>query len=87
MVLQFSSHGIAKEAATLLERIWLAEAGKTAEKPNFLRMVQDGKNKFSAGCRNAAFGFHKPPRDPQRQGSSRAAKGKLSTPQCGLLRT
>jgi hypothetical protein len=45
MVLQFSSHGIAKEAATLLERIWLAEVGKTAEKSNFLRMVQDGKTR------------------------------------------
>ncbi len=44
MVLQFSSHVMAKEAATLLERIWLAEAGETAEKPNFLRMVQDRKN-------------------------------------------
>jgi replication-associated recombination protein RarA len=44
MVLPFSSHGMAKEAAGLLERIWLAEAGETAERPNFLRMVQDGKN-------------------------------------------
>jgi DNA polymerase III gamma/tau subunit len=44
MALQFSSHGIAKEAAILLERIWIAEAGDTPEKPNFLRMVQDGKN-------------------------------------------
>lgn len=44
MTLQFSSHGMAKEAATLLERIWIAEAGESAERPNFLRMVQDGKN-------------------------------------------
>ena len=44
MVLQFSSHGIAKEAATLLERIWKQEAGETSETPNFLRMVQDSKN-------------------------------------------
>ena len=44
MVLQFQSHGIAKEAATLLERIWLAEAGSVEGAPNFLRMVQDGKN-------------------------------------------
>ena len=44
MTLQFSSHGMAKEAASLLERIWLAEAGDTADRPNFLRMVQDGKN-------------------------------------------
>jgi replication-associated recombination protein RarA len=44
MTLQFSSHGMAREAATLLERIWIAEAGETAGKPNFLRMIQDGKN-------------------------------------------
>jgi replication-associated recombination protein RarA len=44
MVLQFQSHGIAKEAASLLERIWQQEAGDAAEKPNFLRMVQDSKN-------------------------------------------
>lgn len=44
MVLQFSSHGMAKDAAGLLERIWIVEAGETAERPNFLRMVQDGKN-------------------------------------------
>lgn len=44
MVLPFSSHGMAKEAAGLLERIWLAEAGETADRPNFLRLVQDGKN-------------------------------------------
>lgn len=44
MVLQFSSHGMAKEAAGLLEKIWIVEAGETAERPNFLRMVQDGKN-------------------------------------------
>ena len=44
MALQFSSHGMAKEAATLLERIWLAEAGSVEGAPNFLRMVQDGKN-------------------------------------------
>jgi replication-associated recombination protein RarA len=44
MVLQFSSHGMAKEAATLLERIWKQEAGETPDTPNFLRMVQDSKN-------------------------------------------
>jgi len=44
MVLQFQSHGMAKEAASLLERIWQQEAGEAAEKPNFLRMVQDSKN-------------------------------------------
>jgi replication-associated recombination protein RarA len=44
MVLQFQSHGMAKEAASLLERIRLAEAGTADNAPNFLRMVQDGKN-------------------------------------------
>jgi DNA polymerase III gamma/tau subunit len=44
MTLQFQSHGMAKEAATLLERIWIAEAGETAQQPNFLRLVQDSKN-------------------------------------------
>jgi DNA polymerase III delta prime subunit len=43
MVLQFSSHGMAKDAANLLETIWKREAGN-AEAPNFLRMVQDSKN-------------------------------------------
>ncbi len=44
MTLQFSSHGIAKDAASLLEKIWVIEAGETAEQPNFLRLVQDSKN-------------------------------------------
>ena len=44
MVLIFSSQGLAKPTAELLEQIWLAEAGETTEKPNFLRMVQDSKN-------------------------------------------
>jgi len=44
MQLEFQSHGIAKEAANLLERIWIAEAGESAQRPNFLRIVQDGKN-------------------------------------------
>ena len=44
MELQFQSHGIAAEAAKLLEFIWNAEAGEGAEKPNFLRIVQSSKN-------------------------------------------
>jgi replication-associated recombination protein RarA len=44
MVLQFSSHGMAKDAASLLERIWIAEAGEAADRPNFLRAIQDSKN-------------------------------------------
>ena len=44
MVLQFSSHGMGKDAASLLERIWQAEVGQTADTPNFMRMVQDSMN-------------------------------------------
>jgi replication factor C subunit 2/4 len=44
MVLNFSSQGLAKPTAELLERIWQQEAGETTDKPNFLRMVQDSKN-------------------------------------------
>jgi|SRR5580698_4934957 replication-associated recombination protein RarA len=44
MTLQFSSHGMAKDIAGLLESVWVAEAGETTEKPNFLRMAQDSRN-------------------------------------------
>jgi len=44
MELPFQSHGIASETAKLLEFIWNAEAGESAEKPNFLRLVQNSKN-------------------------------------------
>src|ERR1700737_873175 len=44
MTLQFSSQGLAKPTAELLERIWRAEGGPAENAPNFLRMVQDGKN-------------------------------------------
>jgi replication-associated recombination protein RarA len=44
MTLQFSSHGMAKHTASLLERIWFAEGGTTDNMPNVLRMVQDSKN-------------------------------------------
>jgi replication-associated recombination protein RarA len=44
MTLPFSSHGMAKEIAGLLESVWLAEAGETTDKPNFLRMAQDSRN-------------------------------------------
>jgi DNA polymerase III gamma/tau subunit len=43
MTLQFSSHGMAQDAAKMLEKIWQAETGQT-EGPNFLRLVQDAKN-------------------------------------------
>ena len=44
MELKFQSHGIASDAATLLERIWLQEVGETADRPDFLRIVQSSKN-------------------------------------------
>ena len=44
MQLQFSSHGLAEPTAELLERIWQAEAGETAAKPNFIRLVRDSGN-------------------------------------------
>jgi DNA polymerase III gamma/tau subunit len=44
MTLPFSSHGMAKDIAGLLENIWRKEAGETVEKPNFLRAAQDSKN-------------------------------------------
>jgi replication-associated recombination protein RarA len=40
---EFSSYGIAKEAATLLSRIWDVEAGD-APAPNFARIVKDSNN-------------------------------------------
>lgn len=40
----FQSHGMADQAASLLETIWQREVGKTAEKPNFLRIVRDSQN-------------------------------------------
>jgi len=39
----FQSHGIAEQAAKLLESIWEREAGDAA-KPNFLRIVRDSQN-------------------------------------------
>lgn len=39
----FQSHGLAEQAAELLERIWEREAGD-AEKPNFLRIVRESQN-------------------------------------------
>ena len=44
MVLPFSSHGTAKETASLLQRIWVAETGREPEGINLLRMVQDSRN-------------------------------------------
>jgi replication-associated recombination protein RarA len=43
MTLQFSSHGMASDATTLLESIWRREAGD-APAPNFARLVKDSQN-------------------------------------------
>jgi DNA polymerase III gamma/tau subunit len=43
MTLQFSSHGMASDAASLLESIWKREAGD-ATPPNFDRLVKDSRN-------------------------------------------
>jgi DNA polymerase III delta prime subunit len=43
MTLQFSSHGMAGDAAVMLERIWKQEAGD-APCPNFARIVKDSAN-------------------------------------------
>lgn len=43
-VIEFSSYGIAKDAAALLDRIWTAETDNPVEKPNFARIVKDSNN-------------------------------------------
>lgn len=43
-VLEFSSYGIAADAAKLLERVWFAEAPEGAQAPNFNRLVKDASN-------------------------------------------
>src|SRR5580692_5194800 len=43
-VLEFSSYGIAKEAAELLARVWDAETDGSAERPNFARIVKESNN-------------------------------------------
>jgi hypothetical protein len=43
-VLEFSSYGIAKEAAELLGRVWDRETDGSAEPPNFARIVKDSNN-------------------------------------------
>lgn len=41
---EFSSYGVAKEAAGLLERIWAEEAPAGAIAPNFARIVKESNN-------------------------------------------
>lgn len=41
---EFSTYGLAKDAAELLARIWQAEAPSAVEQPNFARLVKDSSN-------------------------------------------
>jgi DNA polymerase III delta prime subunit len=43
-VLEFSSYGIAKETADLLQRVWDAETDNPVERPNFARIVKESNN-------------------------------------------
>jgi putative ATPase len=43
-VVDFSSYGIAKDAAALLERVWKAEAPTAEDMPNFTRIVKEANN-------------------------------------------
>jgi replication-associated recombination protein RarA len=44
----FSSYGIAKDAAELLARIWDAETAANPNRPNFARIVKDANNNIRA---------------------------------------
>jgi len=43
-VLEFSSYGIAKDAAELLGRVWDAETDNPVDRPNFQRIVKESNN-------------------------------------------
>ena len=43
-ILDFSSYGIAKDAAQLLDDIWTKEAPAGSDKPNFARIVKESNN-------------------------------------------
>jgi replication-associated recombination protein RarA len=43
-LLEFSSYGIAKDAAELLGRVWEAETDNQVERPNFVRIVKESNN-------------------------------------------
>jgi replication-associated recombination protein RarA len=47
-VVEFSSYGIAADAAALLQRIWDENAPNTAAAPNFARLVKDSSNNVRA---------------------------------------
>ena len=48
MRVEFSSYGNAKDAASLLERVWDAEAPKDSARPNFARIVKDATGNVRA---------------------------------------
>lgn len=43
-LLEFSSYGISKDVASLLERVWDAETDNPVERPNFQRIVKESNN-------------------------------------------
>ena len=44
----FSSYGVAKDAAKLLEQVWESEAPASAPAPNFARLVKEANNNVRA---------------------------------------
>lgn len=46
--LEFSSYGVAKDAALLLENIWSVEASPDSPAPNFARIVKESNNNIRA---------------------------------------
>lgn len=43
-LLEFSSYGISKETAALLEKVWDAETDNPVDRPNFARIVKESNN-------------------------------------------
>lgn len=43
-IIEFSSYGMAKDAAGLLESVWAAEASPASPAPNFARIVKESNN-------------------------------------------
>jgi replication-associated recombination protein RarA len=48
IAVDFSTYGIAKDAAAMLERVWCAEAPTDAIAPNFARLVKEANNNVRA---------------------------------------
>lgn len=47
-IIEFSSYGLAKDAASLLEQVWNSEAPQGATAPNFARIVKEANNNVRA---------------------------------------